>query len=285
MNFYTLDYDCNTPTTQQINVPTNTDYKVGVKVKKDGEVVNISPENVTVGEYELDAEKTNGYVTYTTATEDEASYTQLDVKVDKGYDGFGPSDASNFQTKLTSSLSKFNLTTTAETLAPCVGKTILSENVKMEYSLDGENWKDIDGVKMAGFLDFWVKVGDEYPFKYKLDERKWLDLRGASTLEEAKRLDALVFQDGYSIYHQQVTGNKFPPACPDFSGSLSTSNPLYIRALMLLGDGELHATFKLNVNTFKSQKGDINIVERASTVNFAGTDGQGKPFSYDIITK
>lgn len=83
MNFYTLDYDCNTPVTQQINVPTNTDYKVGIRVKKDGEVVNISPENVTVGEYELDAEKTNGYVTYTTATEDEASFTQLDVNVDK----------------------------------------------------------------------------------------------------------------------------------------------------------------------------------------------------------
>lgn len=43
MNFYTLEYDCNTPVTQQINVPTNTDYKVGIKVKKDGQDINLQP--------------------------------------------------------------------------------------------------------------------------------------------------------------------------------------------------------------------------------------------------
>lgn len=82
-----------------------------------------------------------------------------------------------------------------------------------------------------------------------------------------------------------MLGNNFPAACPDFSGKLSANNPLYIRVLFLLGDGEIHQTFKLNLNAYKSQKGDLNIISRASTVNFAGTDGQGKAFSYDIITK
>lgn len=205
--------------------------------------------------------------------------------MDKNYAGFGPDEASNFGVKLTSGLSKINLTTSAEVLAPCVGKPILSENVKMEYSLDGENWKDIDGVKMQGYLDFWVKVGNEYPFEYRLVERKWLDLRGASTLEEAKRLDSFTFEEGWSMFATASAGQKFPPACPDFSGTLSASNPLYIRVRFLLGDGELHQTFKLNLNAHKSQKGDINLIDRASTVNFAGTDGQGNPFSYDIITK
>lgn len=77
----------------------------------------------------------------------------------------------------------------------------------------------------------------------------------------------------------------FIAACPDFSGKLSSSNPLYIRMLFLLGDGEIHQTFKLNLNAYKSQSGDLNLVSRASTVNFAGTDGQGKPFSYDVIVK
>ena len=36
MKLYTLEYDCNSPVVQQINVPTNTDYKVGVKFVKDG---------------------------------------------------------------------------------------------------------------------------------------------------------------------------------------------------------------------------------------------------------
>lgn len=48
MNFYTLDYDCNNPVTQQINAPTNTDYKIGMKVKRNGEVQNINPSAVTV---------------------------------------------------------------------------------------------------------------------------------------------------------------------------------------------------------------------------------------------
>ncbi len=205
--------------------------------------------------------------------------------MDKNYAGFGPDEASNFGVKLTSSLGKVQLTTSAEVLAPCVGKPILSENVKMEYSLDGENWKDIDNIKMGGYMDFYVKVDDAYPFQYKLDERKWLDLRGATTLDDAKRLDSLTFEEGWSMYNIPVTGSKFPVACPDFSGSLSASNPLYIRIRFLLGDGEIHQTFKLNLNAHKSQKGDINLVGRASTVNFAGTDGQGNPFSYDVIVK
>lgn len=46
MKFYTLDFDCNTPTVQQVNVPTNTDYKVGIKVRRNGEIQNLSPESV-----------------------------------------------------------------------------------------------------------------------------------------------------------------------------------------------------------------------------------------------
>lgn len=205
--------------------------------------------------------------------------------MDKNYEGFGPDEASNFGVKLTSQLTKFNLTTSAEVLAPCVGKPILSENVKMEYSLDQENWKDIDASKMDFLLDFWVKVGNEYPFRYHLIERKWLDLRGATTLEEAKRLDSFTFEEGQSMFANYVLGNNFIAACPGFSGNLSANNPLYIRVLFLLGDGEIHQTFKLNLNAHKSQKGDINLIGRANTVNFAGTDGQGNPFNYDIIVK
>lgn len=200
MNFTTIEYDCNTPTVQQINIPTNTDYMVGIKVKKDGQDINLQPSQLSVENYTIDDTKTNGYVTYKASTGDSASFTQLDVQVDKNYAGFGPDEASNFGVKLTSQLTKFNLTTSAEVLAPCVGKPILSENVKMEYSLDGENWKDIDASKMDFLFDFWVKVGNEYPFRYHLIERKWLDLRGATTLEEAKRLDSFTFEEGQSMF-------------------------------------------------------------------------------------
>ena len=46
MKFYTLDFDCNTPTVQQVNIPTNTDYKLGIKVRRNGEMQNLSPDSV-----------------------------------------------------------------------------------------------------------------------------------------------------------------------------------------------------------------------------------------------
>ena len=46
MKFYNLTYDCNQPTAQQVNIPTNTDYKLGVKVKRNGEMQNLSPNSV-----------------------------------------------------------------------------------------------------------------------------------------------------------------------------------------------------------------------------------------------
>ena len=48
MRINTLTFDANLPTTQQVNVPTNTDYKVGMKVKRNGEVQSIKPSEFTI---------------------------------------------------------------------------------------------------------------------------------------------------------------------------------------------------------------------------------------------
>lgn len=82
MNFYTLTYDANLPTAQQINVPTNTDYKVGVKARSNGELLDLDPADVTLGTLSADSEKTNGYVTFTKAAGDEASYTQKKLEIE-----------------------------------------------------------------------------------------------------------------------------------------------------------------------------------------------------------
>lgn len=45
-------------------------------------------------------------------------------------------------------------------------------------------------------------------------------------------------------------------------------------------------TVKLNVNVVKSQKGDLNPTPTEfQTVKYAGTDGDGNAFSYDIVIK
>ena len=82
MNFYTSIYDLNNPTTTQVNVPTNTDYKIGLKFRRNGELQNLNPNEVMLGTLSADAEKTNGYLTFTKASNDNASFGQLDVVVD-----------------------------------------------------------------------------------------------------------------------------------------------------------------------------------------------------------
>lgn len=82
MTLYTLEYSANTPTTQQVNIPTNTDYKIGVKVVKNGEQLDLDPADVTLGALSADAEKTNDYVTFTEEAGDDASYTQKKLAID-----------------------------------------------------------------------------------------------------------------------------------------------------------------------------------------------------------
>ena len=86
MRFITLTFDANLPTTQQVNVPTNTDYKVGMKVKRNGEVQSVNPSGFTITSEDgttlsVDANKTNGYVTFTQASNDNASFKQFSVVV------------------------------------------------------------------------------------------------------------------------------------------------------------------------------------------------------------
>lgn len=82
MKLYTITYDCNTPTVQRLNIPTNTDYKVGVKIVKNGEVLDIDPEDMTLGATTADADKLNGYVTFTKSTGADESYWQGVLTID-----------------------------------------------------------------------------------------------------------------------------------------------------------------------------------------------------------
>lgn len=87
MKFYTLEYNANLPTKQQVNIPTNTDYRIGVKVTKNGQVLDIDPSEITLGGKAADATKTNGYVTFTMASGDSAKYDSNVVALEME-DGF-----------------------------------------------------------------------------------------------------------------------------------------------------------------------------------------------------
>lgn len=86
MKLYTLDYNCNQPLTQQVNIATNTDAKLGIKVQKNGEYLELDGSTLSVvtpnTTISADAELTNGYVTFPISIGDDPSLTQDTVVVD-----------------------------------------------------------------------------------------------------------------------------------------------------------------------------------------------------------
>jgi hypothetical protein len=65
---------------------TNSDYKIGIKVVKDGESVNLKTSELSVGSLSADAEKFNNYITFNASSDDSESVKLYDINVNKGYD-------------------------------------------------------------------------------------------------------------------------------------------------------------------------------------------------------
>lgn len=82
MKFYNLKFNANAPAAQQINVPTNTDYKLGVKVIQNGKELELSSSNVVLDNLSADEQKTNGYLTFTLSADDNAHIAQRLLSVD-----------------------------------------------------------------------------------------------------------------------------------------------------------------------------------------------------------
>lgn len=107
MKLYTLTYDDARPTKQQVNIPTNSDYKIGIKVfshRNEGKpnqkitASNPNPARVIAEDLHLlppqvslvaddgttisaDSEIVNGYVTFTLKTDDNPSFKNYKVRV------------------------------------------------------------------------------------------------------------------------------------------------------------------------------------------------------------
>lgn len=122
MRFNTITLDANLPTTQQVNVPTNTDYKVGMKVKRNGEVQQLGPDEFTI-------------------------YTGETVK--EPDDIVGPAEISSLQKSITVAYPDRFGTQFAGTvnggsdLTAYYGKEVPASGCKLEYSADnGATWTE-----------------------------------------------------------------------------------------------------------------------------------------------
>ena len=122
MNFYTLTYDADLPAVQLVNVPTNTDYKVGMKVKRNGEVQQLGPDEFTIYTGEMAKEPD---------------------------DTLGPTEISSLAKSITLSSLTWSQsisigTATSAELSAYQGRKLKAENLVCEYSTDnGATWHTI----------------------------------------------------------------------------------------------------------------------------------------------
>ena len=295
MKFYTLTFDANQPIVQQVNVPTNTDYKLGVKVRRNGQIQNLSPNSVTLGGLSADTEKTNCYVTFTLSSDGNASYTSEKLDIEKGYDV----DAEEYN--ISSNTTGANLTATllSVDLSEYAGAEVFAKDVQIAFNNASTTVLTKNDL-LSTLVHYWdVPDAPQYgqyslrPIVVKANGDQIFSIRRDATF------NMYINNLGWDInkpafLYQPVGGNDVPPEFRE-SFTIEEGDVLQMPLVTIRNNRTagvmfkftagtpFSASFDLNTNIFKSQQGDVNVVGRVNTVNFAGTDGQGKPFSYDIV--
>lgn len=305
MKFYTLDFDCNAPVTQQVNVPTNTDYKIGVKFTKNGKTVSPFPENVTLGTLSADTDKTNGYVTFTKKSGDNASYVQDNLVVDEGLIGM-------------MQLSALGLNSTGANIS-------ITQNpifVDVPDDLVGQPLANA-----AEMYSLWMNSTTEMTVEEAWEGNK-TTLLEKNTFQAMHTLIAKTTYNGQTVYvrvpNRLYYGQGYPymaewedkvgqcvflyadQAGQSYIGTanisdirLSKGDKVYVCAqgswqknkygyagIQLKGGTPILGSFKLNTNIFKSQQGDLaDGVQNASSAELTGKFADDTEFSYDIVVK
>ena len=278
MKFTTITYDANLPTVQQVNVPTNTDYKVGMKVKRNGTVQSIKPSEFTITSEDgttlsADSEKTNGYVTITKASGDNASFKQYGVHINHGY------DFNDYvkQTGQMTDTSKYNFpeTLTVESLG-IGGQVLTMDNISWGFKKQAGTPVDVDDIAT------WYTPATYSSYAYVF---KWPN--GTTAVNITRFGISLFDEDGRLV--ETTTRVVLNPAWHlNFltTGLIGTVGNYYVIAYQFQFGTPFSADFKLNINEFKSQSGDIaETVADGSSVIVDGTYADGTTFSFDFCTK
>ena len=296
MKFYTLDFDCNAPVTQQVNVPTNTDYKVGIKVKRNGAYQNLKPAEVTLGALSADEGDVNGYTTFTFSAGDNASYIQETIDIQHGYEA-GFSQPAYVEQNTTGATLPVVLV--SADLSDFVGKTIYPEDVY--YSGIGNTRAELTLSSLEeNFGPYWRDNDKQSTLDWKtLIEDKDGNVKIYMVVSEAVRDNYITYlgwpkdKPGFFVPNpndptQMAIADSYTVQEGDrlaFGKGYNVSNTRWYGGKLSITAGEpFDAKFKLNTNVFKSQQGDkAESIENASTAKLTGVYSDGTEFDYDIV--
>jgi len=302
MNFYTLTYDANLPTKQQINVPTNTDYKIGVKVRSNGELLDLDPADVTLGTLSADAKKTDGYVTFTTAASDDASYTQKELAIEHV-----PKES-----KLAVAVSKVGAATTVTYHLSATGfSSFFVDDIVLGFvtSKDAEPlstdvttfdkptfWPPVTGsvagaavqtiIPYAGTTGatYWKMYEKTYDAIYDDPDNPALSAIEIGDLPPKGTPLALKQEPGASTF-TLVSKIEVYDSAVLFQGIYKPRNTYAMAVLKVEDSKPVDLKFDLLENVFKSQVGDLADISFDNTINIAGTLSDDTEFSYNALVK
>ena len=320
MKFNTITYDANLPTVQQVNVPTNSDYKVGMKVKRNGSVQSIKPSEFTITSEDgttlsADPEKTNGYVTITKASGDEATFKQFGVHIAHGYEfddeyrvvGQWGSTAPN-PNPADLSVTAGELGIDGMVLKPSYFQTatIYQYRSASEPPATGTTgWRKVDvlppGPDPVAPTTFYAfsdlgTIGAVGWGVMRVDRDVVLEENYAAPELVGTSLKAGSYYFAkveYVLYYgmkilELADTHTFAPDEPVFykKGGKFAANYWWGKMVTWYFGTPFTADFKLNINEFKSQSGDIaETLADGTSVKVDGTYADGTTFSFDFCTK
>ena len=247
---------------------------------------------------EPDDDKTNGYVTFTLSSDDNASYTSEKLDIEKGYDAefykpafveHNTTGAAEVVTIISADLSDF------------VGYTLKPEDIyysalyrRSELSVAeieegfGPYWRFNDLAASAVEFKPFIEDKDGNTKMYLVVSQAWyneycnalgwpIDKPGFFVPNPDNPANMMIV-DSYTVQE----GDKLV-----MGKGLSVSKDRYYGGKISITAGTpFSAKFDLNTNIFKSQQGDINVAApAASTVAVEGTYADGTEFSFDFMTK
>ena len=294
MKFYTLTYNCNTPTTQQINVPTNTDYKIGIKVLRNGKEQNLRASEVTLGTLSADQDDINGYLTFTSSSGDDASMSHDTIDIQHAQDAILEETYVYNDTGATMNaaypMEGYSLSALAgKTITPYTFNIFVKTNLSAvptdselatllepyaTTNQPGLNMKTILSGDQGVIYSFTGATRNGYIQAF-IDEGAWKA------------------EDGVPFFFNPAGTQRFSPIKEyTFDGSETLSYGKYrlnagqyvVAANYFTFDEPFDVKFKLNTNIFKSQEGNIGVFAgNVNTVKFAGQTVDGTDFSYDLV--
>ena len=308
MKFYNLTFDCNAPIKQQINVPTNTDYKVGIKVTKNGKEVSPLPENVTLGGLSADTEKTNGYITFTKSAGDNASYIVENLNIDEGMEQ-GATELSALGLNSTGSYIALQVhpvvidvpdALIGQTLANAADLSSLFKAQTTEAPIQ-EVWD----ANATSLLDRMASIG---AYNYAIGKSTWEgqpvkvfipNRKAYADPTQGGYTQLAGFEVGEAIMLQNEAGTAWVDIVDRKDFTFKEGDKLYVCSagnwgankygycgIALQAGTPITANFDLATNVFKSQQGDLgSAAGPGSSINIAGEYSDGTDFSFDALTK